>query len=163
MKVVLLLAAAFAASVGRGNFTSPDAVLRFNLGASPAAVMQVMGEPGYRSNLPQATVIEFRDGSGDLDEDPIWRFYFQNPGAHLLVVTRNFEKGADVSSLFPAEASSKHFVPNAQKPMLTLLSRPGGPHRMLVAVMLQPGSTVAGQLVLTTPEHAAMLFPVLSH
>jgi len=160
---LLLMAAAFAASVGRGNLSSPDAILQFNLGASPAAVVQVMGGQGYQSNLPQAIVLEFRDESEDLDDDPVWRFYFQNPGSRLAVVTRNFEKGADVSSLFPAETSSKHFVPNAQKPMVTLLSRPAGPHRILIAVMQQPNASLAGQLVLTTPEHAALLFPVLSH
>jgi hypothetical protein len=163
MKTAVVIAALLAACAARGEDLSPPAsILRFTLAESPASITQLMGETCHQSNLSKATIIEFRGGSDDLDEDPVWMFYFQNPGAHLVVVTHNYEKNVNVSALFPAPDSQKHFFPNKEKPSMTLLVRKLDKDRVLLANVQGPDSMLASQIILTTPERAVILFPFIA-
>ncbi len=164
MKTAVLAIALLWAFAARGEDLSPPAsLLRFTLAESPAGIVRLMGKPGHQSNLPTATIIEFREGYEDLDDDPVWRFYFQNPGAHLVVVTHNFEKSVDVSALFPGPDSQKHFfLPNQEHSSMTLLVRTLDKDRVLLAVMQGPDSMLASQIILTTPARAVILFPFIA-
>jgi len=163
MKTAVFVVALLAVGAARGeDLSAPASLLRFTLAETPTAVRHMMGDEGYQSNLPGATIIEFRDASQDLDDDPVWRFYFQKPGEQLVVVVHNFEKAADVSELFPASDSQRHFFPNEQHPTMTVLVRKLDKDRVIVATLQGRESMLAGQILLSTPARAEILFPFIA-
>ena len=157
--VSLFLTSAFA---GGEEDSLPDWILRFQLTETPETVLRAMGGGASIVHMGGLDLYEFRRAEQDSEEEPDWRFTFQLPERRLVVVTRNYEKAIDVTNLFRESETELKSYPDKEKPALSLLVRKLDSRRLLLARLERGSRTMTDQLVLASPQMAALMFPFLA-
>lgn len=155
----VLLTSAFA---GEEDYSRPDWILHFQLKETPENVLRTMGGGSSIVHTGRLDLYEFRRTQQDAEEEPDWRFTFQLPQRRLVVVTRNYEKAVDVTSLFPRSETELKLYPDKEKPGLSLLVRKLDSRRLLLARLERGSLNMADELVLASPAMASLMFPFLA-